>query len=101
MYQKTLILRITGFVASLILTLLAYFIIVRPDFFHLEIETAITVILILALVQSMVQLIFFLLWREKGPPWNLGFFISTIGIIATIIVFSIWIMNHLNYNMMP
>lgn len=101
MNQKTVSLRIIGFVASLILTLAAYFIIIRPDFFHLEIRTAVILIFSLAVLQSIVQLIFFLdLWREKGPRWNLGVFVSTISIIFIIIVFSIWIMNHLDYNMM-
>jgi cytochrome o ubiquinol oxidase operon protein cyoD len=101
MRQKTLLLRFIGYAASLILTLSAYLIIVHPDFFHLEIRAAIVIIFILALLQSNIQLIFFLdLWREKGPRWNLAFFVSTLGIITLIIAGSIWIMNHLNYNMM-
>jgi len=95
-------LRITGFVASLILTVASYFIVMHPDFFHLGIRMAVLVIFILAVLQAAVQFIFFLdLWREEGPRWNLGVFISTILIILIIIVFSIWIMDHLNYNMMP
>ena len=99
MHHK-LSLRITGFIASLILTLAAYFIIVSPEFFNFDIKIAIIVIFILALIQSFVQLIFFInVWKEKGPLWNLGVFISTVSIIFIIIFFSIWIMNHLNYNM--
>lgn len=94
--------RVTGFAASLILTLTAFLVIVSPDFFHLKNEGAITVILILALLQAIVQSIFFLnVLSEKGTRWNLVVFASTISIILIIIVFSIWIMNHLNYNMMP
>lgn len=96
-----LIFRITGFITSLILTLAAYFIIVNPEFFHFDNKTAVIVILILALIQALVQLIFFInVWKEKGPLWNLGVFISTVGIIFIVIFFSIWIMDHLNYNMM-
>jgi cytochrome o ubiquinol oxidase subunit IV len=95
-----LTLRVTGFIASLLLTLAAYFIILNPEFFNFEIKTAVKVIFTLALVQSLVQLIFFInVWREKGPLWNLGIFISTVSIIFIIIYFSIWIINHLNYNM--
>ncbi len=93
-------LRVTGFIASLLLTFAAYFIILNPEFFNFDIKTAVIVIFILALFQSLVQLIFFInVWREKGPLWNLGIFISTVSIIFIIVFFSIWIMNHLNYNM--
>jgi cytochrome o ubiquinol oxidase operon protein cyoD len=92
--------RLTGFITSLLLTLAAYFIILNPSFFNFDIKTAITVIFILALLQSLVQLIFFInVWKEKGPLWNLSVFISTVSIIFVIIYFSIWIINHLNENM--
>jgi cytochrome o ubiquinol oxidase subunit IV len=98
--HHALALRITGFIASLILTLTAYFIILYPEFFNFTIESAIIVIFLLALVQSVVQLIFFInVWKEEGSLWNLGVFISTVSIIFIIIYFSIWIINHLNYNM--
>lgn len=93
-------LRITGFIASLILTLIAYFIILHPEFFNIDNKTAIIIIFTLALIQSFVQLISFInVWKEEGPLWNLGVFISTVSIIFIIIYFSIWIIDHLNYNM--
>jgi cytochrome o ubiquinol oxidase subunit IV len=102
MHQNILVFRITGYVTSLILTLAAYFIIVNPAFFHLETTGAIFVIFTLAVLQFMVQFIFFInIWREEGPRWNIGVFVSLTSIIIIIIVGSIWIMNHLNYNMMP
>ncbi len=101
MYRE-LSFRVTGFIASLILTLVAYFIILNPGFFNFDIKTAIIIIFTLALIQSLIQLIFFInVWKEEGPLWNLGIFISTVSIIFIVIFFSIWIMNHLNYNMMP
>lgn len=100
--EKSLASRTIGFAASLILTLTAFLIIYNPGFFHLGAGAAINVILILALVQSIVQSIFFLnVLSEKGTRWNLVVFASTISIILIIIVFSIWIMHHLNYNMTP
>jgi cytochrome o ubiquinol oxidase subunit IV len=99
MYHE-LSLRFTGFIASLLLTLAAYFVIQNPDFFNFSIKTALLVIFIFALIQSLVQLVFFInVWKEKGTLWNLGVFISTVSIIFIIIYFSIWIINHLNYNM--
>jgi cytochrome o ubiquinol oxidase subunit IV len=100
--EKALTMRTIGFVISLALTTAAFSILFRPEFFHLDIDTAILVILVLAVVQALAQFIFFLnLWREKGPRWNLGVFASTVSIIFIVIFFSIWIMDHLNYNMMP
>lgn len=92
--------RIIGFIASLILTFASFFIILNPEFFNFSVQRAVPTIFILALVQSLIQLIFFInVWKEKGPLWNLGIFISTVSIIFIIIYFSIWIMNHLNENM--
>lgn len=92
-------LRITGFITSLVLTIAAYLIILYPEFFN-SLKTAIIVIFFLALTQSLVQLVFFIdVWKEKGIPWNLGIFVSTVTIIFIVIFFSIWIINHLNYNM--
>lgn len=99
--HKTLVSRIVGFVASLILTLTAFFIIFRPDFFHIEMGMTIAVLLFLAILQFIVQSICFLnIWGEKGPRWNLLVFVSTISIVIIIVVFSIWVMDHLNYRMM-
>lgn len=92
--------RVIGFAASLILTLAAYFILVNPEYFDFTAQTAATVIFALALVQSLIQLIFFInVWKEEGPLWNLFVFISTVSIIFIVVFFSIWIINHLNYNM--
>lgn len=100
--HKSLTSRVIGFVASLILTLLAFFIVMRPEFFHLSVHTTIIAIFIIGFIQFLVQSTCFLnIWSEKGPRWNLIIFISTMSMIIIIIVGSIWIMNHLNYNMMP
>jgi len=92
--------RVTGFILSLMLTLLGYFIIVYPEFFYFKAPIAASVIFILALIQSIVQLLFFInIWKEEGTLWNVGIFISTVSIIFIIIFFSIWIIDHLNYHM--
>lgn len=100
MSSNSLAKRIIGFAGSLILTLTAFLIFYRPDFFHLDMKINIVLILTLAVLQAAVQSIFFLhVLSEKGPRWNLVVFASTITIVLIIIVFSIWIMNHLHYNM--
>jgi len=102
MHHHPVALRIIGFLSSLLLTLAAYLIIVDPDAFGLKIPAAGAWILAFACVQFFVQSTCFIhLWNEKGPPWNLGIFISTLSILLIIIIGSLWIMNHLYCNMMP
>lgn len=99
MYRE-ISLRVVGFIISLILTLSAYYLILNPNFMGLTVQNVILIILTLALLQALVQLIFFIdVWHEKGSRWNLTIFISTVSIIFVVVFFSIWIMNHLNYNM--
>jgi cytochrome o ubiquinol oxidase subunit IV len=89
---------LAGFIFSILLTLGAYVIVVN----HLLTGwSAVLAIVILALIQLVIQLVFFLhLSHEKSPRWNLVFFISTIGVILIVVVGSIWIMNNLSYHML-
>jgi cytochrome o ubiquinol oxidase operon protein cyoD len=92
---------VIGFVLSVLLTLAAYFLVTDPAYFHASYGMIVPIILILAIIQLLVQLIFFMhLAHESGPRWKLAVLISTIGIVLIVVVGSIWIMNHLNYNMM-
>jgi cytochrome o ubiquinol oxidase operon protein cyoD len=94
--------RVFGFIASLLLTLGAFFLVVRPEFFHLKVQTVVIVIFVLAALQFAVQSFCFIhLWQEKGIRWNLFVFLSTLSIVLVIIIFSIWVMTHLDKNMMP
>ncbi len=89
-----------GFGTSLVLTAASYLLVVGG--WEISIEILIALVMCLAVMQLFVQLIFFLhLGFERGPKWNLAFFISTVGIILLIVLGSLWIMYHLNYNMMP
>ncbi len=95
---------IIGFVLSLVLTLSAAWLVWMNIHFGDGMISRITVIgilIALALIQLLVQLIFFMhLAGESGPRWRLGVFAGTVGIILIIVIGSIWIMDHLNYNMM-
>ncbi len=98
--NHALALRVTGFIISVLLTLASYYIIIDPTFLDLSVRAAITVIFSIALIQALVQLICFIdVWEKKELWWNLAVFVSTVGIIFIIVYFSIWIINHLNYNM--
>lgn len=60
------------------------------------------VLLLLALAQAVVQLIFFMhLGVEEKPRWNLITFWLLALMVFVIIAGSIWIMYHLDYNVMP
>ena len=87
---------LAGFITSIVLTLAAYFIVVY------RVPNAFTIILILAIIQLLAQLIFFLhLGKGEDARWNMVVLLSTVSIILILVVGSIWIMNHLNYNMTP
>jgi cytochrome o ubiquinol oxidase subunit IV len=89
---------IYGFTLSILLSLTAYFMVLDH---LLEGQVLVFAILALALIQFCVQLIFFLhLDQEVGPRWNLTIFLSTVSLIMVVVVGSLWIMNHLNYNHM-
>lgn len=100
-----LIYYISGFIISVVLTLIAFFIVnlhVTSNHEILPHELIIGIILTLALIQLGVQLFFFLhIGDEKKPHWNLTFFVFTFSLILIIIIGSLWIMNNLNYNMTP
>ena len=95
---------IIGFVLSIVLTLVAFYIVnAHVNSHHLAFshEFIIVAILCLAIAQLFVQLFFFLhMGKEKGPKWNLAVFIAFISVILLIVIASLWIMYHLNYNMM-
>ena len=89
---------IIGFVLSLLLTLVAYFLVVN------ELMSGTTLVLtlgLLALVQMIVQLTYFLhLGDEAGPRLKLVSFAFMAGILLIVVVGSVWIMDNLNDNMM-
>lgn len=89
----------TGFFMSILLTLSAYLIVTEK---LVSTDLIIPVIAFLALMQFIVQMVFFLhLDKEIGPRWNLVAFFATLAIVIILIIGSIWIMNSLNYHMMP
>lgn len=88
-----------GFILSVLLTLTAYFSVTNRT---LPGNSLMWLVVGLATVQLLVQLIFFLhLGRESRPRWKLIIFAFMLLTVGTIVGGSLWIMNHLNYNMMP
>jgi cytochrome o ubiquinol oxidase operon protein cyoD len=89
---------VTGFVLSLVLTLAAYSLVVYGTMSGLWLLMTLGA---LALVQMVVQLIYFLhLGDEVGPRYKLWTFLAMAVTLLIVVVGSIWIMQNMNYNMM-
>jgi len=96
-YQATRSAYVTGFVISLLLTLLAYLLVTKDV---VDAWLVIPAIVVLAVVQFVVQLVFFLhLGRETKPRWNLMAFLFMILVVFIVVAGSLWIMANLDYNM--
>jgi cytochrome o ubiquinol oxidase operon protein cyoD len=90
-----------GFVSSIILTVVAYGVVVDPERLHAG-GIVLGVILTLAMVQLIIQLLCFLhVGTESAEQWKLPLVIATFAFVFLIVIASLWIMNHLNYNMTP
>lgn len=89
---------IVGLVASLILLAVSFVMVVSGD---VEKSVLYPVIFGLAIIQGLVQLIFFMhLGIESKPRWNVVSFAFLVIVMIIVVGGSIWIMNNLNYNMM-
>ena len=88
---------VVGFILSILLTVTPYFIVVNHVFAS---SIIIAAIVLLAILQLLVQLTFFLhLSSESKPRWNLTAFIFSTLIVAILVAGTMWIMYHLDYNM--
>lgn len=95
--RKALTSYVTGFVLSLILTLIPYFIVVNH---LLGNQSLVWVAVSFGVAQLLVQVVFFLhLHKKSRPHWNMIVFIFTILIVMILVVGSLWVMYNLNYNM--
>lgn len=101
--RGTLLSYISGFGFSIVLTL-TVFVLVNNHVVtgHQASSHGFLVLAImgLALVQLVVQLVFFLhMGSEPKPRWNLAVFMFMLVILIVIVGGSLWIMDNLNYNM--
>jgi len=94
-----------GFGLSIIFTLAAFWAVqIHLDSHHtFPTDTVlIAIITSLAVVQLVVQLVFFLhMGSEKRPRWNLAAFVFMLLVLVILVFGSLWIMNNLNYHMTP
>lgn len=88
-----------GFLLSLILTFAAFFIVSHE---LLKGHALTLTVAALGLAQAWVVLFFFIkVLREKKPHWNNMIFIFMVMVIVLVVFGSLWIMYHLDYNLMP
>lgn len=87
-----------GFLLSLGLTICAYLVAVGNI---KDSMAAVGVLVVLAATQLVIQLVFFLHFgEEKRPRWNMWSFVFMGLVLFIVVAGSMWIMYHLNYNMM-
>jgi cytochrome o ubiquinol oxidase operon protein cyoD len=90
---------VIGFAGSIGLTLLAYFLVTNHVYSK---NVIIGTISTLAVIQFIVQMVFFLhIGEERKPRWKLMVMIMMLSVVLILVLGSIWIMNNLNYRMNP
>ncbi|WP_292043119.1 cytochrome o ubiquinol oxidase subunit IV [Massilia sp. UBA6681] len=88
-----------GFVLSLVLTAIPFWLVMGNV---LPPETTKYVIMGFAAVQFVVQMIYFLHMNSKSEGgWNMMALILTVVLLVIVLAGSIWVMSHMNANMMP
>ena len=90
----------TGFVLAVILTVIPFWLVMAKVF-----DSSSTTALYLmgfAVVQIVVHMVYFLHMNARSEGgWNMLALIFTLVIVAITLAGSIWVMFHLNQNMMP
>lgn len=91
---------VVGFLLSVVLTAIPFWLVmakVIPSS-----GTTAFVILALAVVQIVVHMIYFLHMNTKSEGgWNMLALIFTLVLVVIMLAGSLWVMHHLNVNMMP
>ena len=97
--KKTFKVYVTGVLLCVILTLIPFGVVMHGDMGR---GFMFTVLFACAIIQFLVQVICFLRLNAatEQSKANLMSFIFTVVILAVIVGGSLWIMYHLNYNMM-
>ncbi len=89
---------VTGLLLSIVLTAIPFGVVMSGA---LAEGLSIALILLCAVGQVLVQLVFFLHMNTSSEQlWNTTSAIFVVVLVAILIVGSIWIMHHLNHNML-
>ncbi len=88
-----------GFALAVILTVIPFGLVMGHV---MPAASVVPVVAALGLVQIAVHLVFFLhMNTSSGQLWNNAAFVFTLVIVGILVLGSLWIMYHLNMNMMP
>ena len=91
---------LTGFVLSVILTVIPFWLVMGGVLDNSLVTTL--AILVLGGVQMVVHVVYFLHMSTKSEGgWTFMALIFTITLVVITLCGSIWVMHHLNTNMMP
>jgi len=91
---------LTGFVLSVVLTAIPFWLVMGKVI--AQPGTAAAVILAFAAVQILVHMIYFLHMNTKSEGgWNMLALIFTLVLVVITLAGSMWVMHHMNANMMP
>jgi cytochrome o ubiquinol oxidase subunit IV len=91
---------LTGFMLAAILTIIPFWLVMSGAF--AKSGPADALILLLAGVQIVVHMVYFLHMNPRSEGgWNMLAFVFTVVLVVITLSGSIWIMYHLNGNMMP
>ncbi|UGQ48699.1 cytochrome o ubiquinol oxidase subunit IV [Massilia endophytica] len=90
---------VIGFLLSVILTAIPFWLVMNRT---MDSATTAIVILAFAAVQIVVHMIYFLHMNAKAEGgWNMLALIFTVVILVITLSGSLWVMYHMNKNMMP
>ncbi|TXI12426.1 MAG: cytochrome o ubiquinol oxidase subunit IV [Rhizobium sp.] len=90
----------TGFILSVILTAIPFWLVMGKVFSDAGVTAAI--VMVLGAIQIIVHMIYFLHMNTRSEGgWNMMALIFTIVIVMIALSGSLWVMHHLNANMMP
>jgi cytochrome o ubiquinol oxidase operon protein cyoD len=90
----------TGFVLAVILTAIPFWLVMAKVFD--KPNTTALVILAFAVVQIVVHMVYFLHMDAKSEGgWNMLALIFTLVVVVITLAGSLWVMYHMNTNMMP
>lgn len=91
---------VTGFVLAVILTVIPFWLVMGDVF--ADAQTTALVIMALAVVQIVVHMVYFLHMNTKSEGgWTMLALIFTVVLVVITLSGSLWVMYHLNHNMMP
>jgi cytochrome o ubiquinol oxidase operon protein cyoD len=89
-----------GFVLSIILTAIPFGLVMDPVHHGFTAETVLAAILVLAVVQVFVHVVYFLhMDRSAEQRWNVVAFAFTTMILVIVVSGSVWIMHNATSNM--